>query len=324
MRLPLNRIYAFTRGCGDLSVLDGEVFFDRIGAAGRAYYDPNPAWHLRARCPAGVVIEMKTDASAVHIHMRVRGGARPYATVDAVVENCLVSSVHSNQIEGDLRGILDLPPCDRARLVQIYLPHSAAANLVSMDLVEANSVEPIEPARTLLALGDSITQGMDAVHPSQTYAAIAARQLRMGLQNYAIGGAVFARESFPKPPMMNPDLITIAYGTNDFTEGRSVDMARGYLEQVRVLFPDTPIAVLMPLWRMNGDVEGWRNSSGMSISDYRNSLHSIVDELNFQVIEHQWLLPAVTSLYIDGLHPCDVGHSILGMNLANRLARIFD
>lgn len=324
MRLPLNRICTFTRGCDDLCDLDGEIFFDRIGAAGRAYYDPNPAWYLRARCPAGVVIEMKTDASAVDIHLRMRGGARSYVTVDAVVENCLVSSVHSQQLQGDLRGTLALPPCDHARLVQIYFPHSAAANLVSMDLVEANSVEPVEPARTLLTLGDSITQGMDAVHPSQTYAAVAARQLGMGLQNYAIGGAVFARESFPRPPATKPDLITIAYGTNDFTEGRSVQMARSYLEQVRDFFPDTPIAVLIPLWRTDGDVDGWCNPSGMSIPDYRNSLRSIAAELNFQVIDHQWLLPAVASLYVDGLHPGDVGHSILGVNLGNRLAKIFE
>jgi hypothetical protein len=97
VKLPLSQICAFTRGCYGLSDLDGEIFFDRIGMAGRAYYDPNLAWHLRARCPAGVVIEMKTDASAVDIHLRIRGGARSYATVDAVVENCLVSSPSANQ-----------------------------------------------------------------------------------------------------------------------------------------------------------------------------------------------------------------------------------
>jgi lysophospholipase L1-like esterase len=325
MRLSPEQISSFTRGCGDLEEIDGALFFDRIGAAGRAYYDLNPAWHLRTRCPAGVVIEMRTDAAAVDIHLRLGGGARPYATVDAVVEDALVASILSKQPHGDMRGRLVLPACEHARRLKIYLPHTAAANLVSIDLIDVNSVEQVKPAKVLLTLGDSITQGMDAIHPSLTYAAVAARQLRMDLHNYGIGGAVFAQTSFPVAPIIpKPHLITIAYGTNDFSDGCSLEMARDYLSHVRTIFPNTPIVVLMPLWRTRGDHDGWCNSNGVSLADYRDSLRAIVDDLSLPRIERDWLLPTLASLLIDGLHPNDAGHLILGMNLADRLAHMLE
>jgi lysophospholipase L1-like esterase len=324
MKLSLKQISPFVRGCGNLEEVDGEIFFDRIGAAGRAYYDLSPASHLRARCPAGVMIEMRTDATAVDIHLRLGGGARTYATVDAVVENALVASMTNQQVHGDWQDRLVLPASEYARRLQIYFPHSAAANLVSIDLIDAQLVEPITPSKTLMTFGDSITQGMDAVHPSLTYVAVAARELRMDLYNYGIGGAVFARESLPVVPIARPDLITIAYGTNDFSDGRPVEMARDYLLQIRTMFPNTPLAVLMPLWRTKGDHDGWCNSSGMSLARYRDSIRSIAQDLNLPWIAHDWLLPAVASLHVDGLHPSDAGHQIVGMNLANRLIAMFE
>ena len=325
MRLSPDQISSFARGCHDIKEIDGALFFDRIGAAGRSYYDLNPAWHLRTRCPAGVVIEMRTDAAAVDIHLRLGGGARPYATVDAVVEDALVASILSKQPHGDMLGRLVLPACEHARRLKIYLPHTAAANLVSIDLIDVNSVEQVKPEKVLLTLGDSITQGMDAIHPSQTYAAVAARQLRMDLHNYGIGGAVFEQTSFPVAPIIaKPHLITIAYGTNDFSDGCSLEMARDYLSHVRTIFPNTPIVILMPLWRTRGDHDGWCNSNGVSLADYRDSLRAIVDDLSLPRIERDWLLPPLASLLIDGLHPNDAGHLILGMNLADRLAHILE
>ncbi len=325
MRLSPEQISSFARGSGDLGEIDGALFFDRIGAAGRAYYDSNPAWHLRSRCPAGVVIDMRTDAAAVDIHLRLGGGARPYATVDAVVDDALVATILSKSPHGDLHGRLVLPACEHARRLKIYLPHSAAANLVSIDLIGAKSVEHVKPAKVLLTLGDSITQGMDAIHPSLTYAAVAARLLCMDLHNYGIGGAVFAKASFPVSPIIaKPHLITIAYGTNDFSDGCSVEMARDYLSHVRMIFPNTPMVVLMPLWRSRGDHDGWCNSNGISLASYRDSLRAIVEDLNLLRIERDWLLPADASMLIDGLHPNDAGHLILGMNLADRLARALE
>ncbi len=319
MLLTTPQIAACVRGCHHTVQADGQTSFDRIGPAGRAYYDTQPHWALRARCPAGVVLDMITDAAALDIHMALGGGARDWAEVDAVIDQTVVGSLGQPIATGQLQGRLPLPGGGTPRRVQIYLPHCAAATLVALDLVAATMVEPAERRQVLLMLGDSITQGMDARHPANTYAAVAARLLDMEMHNYGIGGAVFARESLPEPPTPDPSLITVAYGVNDFTHGQPPERARDYLEQVRRLYPRTRIVVLAPLWCARGDGSGWINSLGLSMSAYRRAVRQAAEELSLHWVDSEWLLSPGPALLVDGTHPSPAGHLTMGINVARRL-----
>ena len=69
----------------------------------------------------------------------------------------------------------------------------------------------------LVFIGDSITQGMDARGPASAYAVQLARVLDVELLNQGVGGHIFDLDALDDELPYHPDIITIAYGTNDWS-----------------------------------------------------------------------------------------------------------
>ena len=70
----------------------------------------------------------------------------------------------------------------------------------------------------LLAFGDSITQGVDVVHPSLAYAPTLARLMDADSRNKGIGGEVFFPALLEEKEDLDPDFVTVAYGSNDWSK----------------------------------------------------------------------------------------------------------
>ena len=118
-QLTFAEIQPLVRGCSHVSQVEQRIAFDRIGPAGRAYYAQNDNWALRTRCPAGVVLDMLTDASRIAIAGAIFGGARRWAYVDAVIDGSLVATIGTDQIGSELAGQLLLPPAAQPRRVSV-------------------------------------------------------------------------------------------------------------------------------------------------------------------------------------------------------------
>ena len=67
----------------------------------------------------------------------------------------------------------------------------------------------------MLFIGDSITHGWDADYDTLSYAWRTSRHFNAETVNQGIGGAYFHEKCFDSIPF-SPDVIVIAYGTNDF------------------------------------------------------------------------------------------------------------
>ena len=55
------------------------------------------------------------------------------------------------------------------KTVQVYLPWSVQPVIEEISIDDGAFVEPVKSEKTLLAFGDSITQGMDAMRPTNRY-----------------------------------------------------------------------------------------------------------------------------------------------------------
>ncbi|MBE7464151.1 MAG: SGNH/GDSL hydrolase family protein [Planctomycetes bacterium] len=323
-KLTPDELRACARGCVQTRETGGALQFLRFGDAALKYYAQREGWEVRSRCPAGVRLDFFTDADVVRVRADLLPGARKCGYFDLYAGGIFTGTLGAADAPDRLEGELPCGPAGvrERRRVELWLPHARPTLLHEVALPDGASFEPAPVhGAEMLFLGDSITQGMDATHPSFGYAMTATRARGCGHFNYGIGGAVFDAESLPEAPLAEPQGIVVAYGTNDWSSGLSTERARDYLKRVSELWPRTPVAVLEPLWRTAADgSEGKPNKDGQTLAAYRLDLARVVAALEgMTYIGWPDLLPPGPAFLVDGVHPGDTGHVVYGQNLAAKM-----
>ena len=138
--------------------------------------------------------------------------------------------------------------------VTVYFPWSVQANIASLTLDDGSSFEPVKRKYKMLCFGDSITQGYIAQNPSFTYASRLSDLLDADSVNKGIGGEIFFSTLAELRDDIEPDIITVAYGTNDWshTEKDKFDEScKLFYEALSKNYPSAKIFALSPTWRGN-------------------------------------------------------------------------
>ena len=233
----------------------------------------------RAAATAGTMIAFATDGTEASFDCRVlqpldyshpvckavmAGGATgeaPYGFaeegnvdgIDLVVDGRLLATV--GVADGPLCLAFENPEHEELE-VRIYLP--TIMSVAVGNLRTNGSLKPLPLRGYLLALGDSITQGFVCGHPSLSYPAQVAATLGIDLLNQGVGGDVFDEGvlgGFSLWRDERPEVVVVAYGTNDWASLRSVGSIEGgavsFIERLNRLFPGVPTYVLSPLWRVD-------------------------------------------------------------------------
>ncbi|MCX7806590.1 MAG: GDSL-type esterase/lipase family protein [Planctomycetota bacterium] len=326
--LSEDEVFACLRGALRLERTGGGLLPIRFTQDALAYYSAGgEARRVRALCPAGVSIEFLAGAGpvSVAVAMEIGEAARPFAFAELYVDGEPAGTIGSERpgrlVEGGIR--IGPSPCDSKRRLSLYLPHCRVASIARIAVEDGGSFEPAPRRKLLLALGDSITQGMTALHPGSAFPVVAARELGMDLHDCGVGGHVFDAASLPVRPAENPALITVAYGTNDWSRGSDGSMIRPYLTRLRELYRAVPIFVLSILWRPDADrppAGGYsqpRNVAGLTIDEFRARLADAAGSLpGATFVPREVLLPASSEYLFDDIHPNDNGHLLMGRNLA--------
>ena len=182
------------------------------------YEAANEAWGVRAHCTAGVRLVVRTDAASIGLVGRISPGARTYAGIDVVVDGQFVGTHRLDAGPETMTLPLAMFEEKRSRTWEVILPQAASLEIDALSVSEGSMVEIIErPSHRLLCLGDSITQGMDARGPASTYGVQLARLLDADLLNQGVGGHIFDVDAIDPDLPFQPDLVTVAYGTNDWS-----------------------------------------------------------------------------------------------------------
>lgn len=317
---------------------DGLVLPQRFFPEQMAHLD-DVGRHHRAIATAGVVIDFMTDGTEVSLNCRVvrsldvthplyhevmNGGAnagqRPYGTaeegnldgIDFVVDGQLLATVAP--INGTLRFAFE-NRLHAEMEVRIYLPSIMA---VAVGNLRTNgSLKPVPARGYLLALGDSITQGFVCGAPSAAYPAQIASTLGIDQVNQAVAGHVFDEDSLGSFSLWRgeqPEVIVVAYGTNDWSRKRSAGSIEGgasaYLDRLALYFPKTPTYVLSPLWRVD---EHEPMPCGRPLTWMHQMLGRICSRHeNMHVVDGYHGIPKDPLLFSDGsLHPGPEGMGLV-------------
>ena len=203
--------------------------------------------------------------------------------------------------------------------------------------------------KTVIFLGDSITQGIAASSPDKIYHSVAARELGFAkCVNAGLSGTRIARQNKPTDPASfdedfnkradalseKADLVVVVGGTNDFGHGdapfgkMSDSTADTFCGACRRLFTvllqkygKGRVAAVTPMHRPDEKNE----KNGKTLADYAAALRSIAQEMGVPVLDMQenHVLDPNTergaALFTDGVHPNDAGHEIFGRVVAEFL-----
>ena len=310
--LDFNIIIPAIRGTAKILEENGRLwlyrFTDAQTEAYRAYSDD---FYNKTKATAGVRLEFITDSETLTLKGEaVAASSRKFFAFDVYVNGSLVSHLLQSDEDGATPYTLTskLGKGDTKK-VCIYFPWSAQANIASLELDSGASFEPYIRPYKMLCFGDSITHGYDALNPSFSYASRLADLLRADHINKGIGGEVFFPPLAENRDLVEPDYITVAYGTNDWSHSPKEDFeknSRLFYEALSKHYPNAKIFALAPVWREN------YNTKVTPIGDFSNvakTFSEIAASLpNVTLIDCFDFIPHETQYYVaDVLHPNDAG-----------------
>ena len=330
MKLSYQQICAATWGAAELTQEPDGTHFHRFSKEEQALYMHRREFDdLRIRATAGVAICFRTNSPVLTLKGSFQEAhSRIYCSVDVTVNgtylDCANNFSHLNLVPPYTE---DVPGLDRTfektfqlgdgeKTVKVHLPWSAHGVLEQAALAEGSTFEPVCPTKRILFYGDSITQGYDALRPVNRYAARVAAALEAEEINKAVGGEQFFPELVELKIPVEPDVIVVAYGTNNWGLGQREDLlknAPAVYHTLRQNYPRAKLYALMPLWRRERDeVRAYG-----SFDQMRQDLREIADRVEgMTVIDCYDFVPHDPAYYADlRLHPTDEGFEHYAENL---------
>lgn len=268
---------------------------------------------LRSLCSAGIKIVFRLNSKAVfQMQYKCIGFIRDTTTIDLFVNSRLLTSYAVTPAENESY-IVYRNDGNQAVLVEIYLTNLAECQIKIPSLEGVRHVIPSQ--KTLLLLGDSISQGVYSNFSSNSYSNLLDQKLSYQLLNQSVGAMHFDHESLDEISLL-PHTILIAYGTNDYSRcsdfQSNFHAAKAYLEKLLTLFPNAKVYLLSPIWRTDvGDHENFIK--------WGNTLLDLALALGMDAIDGQSLIPHEDRLFFDGLHPNDEGFAYMAENVCSRL-----
>ncbi len=309
MKLTLDQIRAITHGALTVAEVDGGFCFARFSPRQQAYYDmTHPDFGKKAHATSGVRLEFLTDSDHLSFTYTVSSASsRPFCFFDVSVDGVLLLHHGEEQLQTSTDTVSLALPAGTHR-VAVYLPCLFRAVLSNVTLDDGATLTPVERSCRLLCFGDSITQGYDAHFPSQCYTNLLADLLDAEMVDQGIGGERFCPDLLDKEMNFDPDIITVAYGTNDWRhskQDRMAEAAREFYRRLRALYPTARIFAITPTWRGDLDLVTEAGSFAEGTAIVREAA---LAQPGITVIDGMGLVPHVAEVFDDSyLHPSDLG-----------------
>lgn len=318
MTLALEHLRAAASGVCRMEERGDGLHFYRFTAEEEALYKARtPDYHRLTFSTAGVKLSFTTDSRTLSLAVEavpspstekffsfdVRANGKAVGSLD----NFSGMVIPDKYCElacalGEFRHVFDLGEGEKT--VTVDFPFSVIAVLKELTLDDGASFRPCARKPILLAYGDSITHGYDALRPSHRYTALLAGMLGLEEVNKGIGGETFFPPLARCEQPFTPRIITVAYGTNDWSH-KSLDEftadSKAFYETLAARYPKTPVFAVTPVWRADIDEPKRMGPFSVSAETLRNVTAplanvSVVDGLT--LIDHdpaffgdQWVHP---------------------------------
>ena len=312
MILGLNTVKTAIRGTADMELIDQKLWLHRFTAAQReAYRTYSLDFLKKAKATAGVRLEFATDSTTLRLTGECyAASSRQFFGFDVYVNGSLVChQLNTLGEEGSAYMLEAQLGSAKTKNVVVYFPWSVQANIGSLSLDDDAVFEPIYRSYKMICFGDSITHGYDAKNPSFSYANRLADALCADHINKGIGAEVFYPTLAALKDDYDPDYITVAYGTNDWSHSKKEDFDKDsvlFFENLAKSYPRAKIFALTPVWRRNCETRETEVGKFLYVTE---TLEKIADAIpGVECIDCIDCIPHDPQYYVaDVLHPNDAG-----------------
>lgn len=323
-------IRAVTTGADRVEMTsNGRIRFHRFTEAQeKAYKGYSEDFYRKCFSTSGIRLEFVTDSKKLSMAVNVSSGlssSRRFFAHSVYVDGKPVGRIERDQEstlpDGDFSGEFDLG--DGEKRVRVYFPWSAISELIYFELDDGAKIEPIKKSCKMIIFGDSITQGYDAIVPENSYASIITDALDADARNKGIGGEVFFPTLGALRDDFEPDYITVAYGTNDWTRSEREVLDRdceAFYTNLSANYPNATIFAIAPIWRDRGCESKKRFYEFSYVAEKISEVAEKLDNVVF--INAYDFVPKDSSYFSDlTLHPNDKGFAHYAENLLKELKK---
>lgn len=309
MKLSPQQLTKFATGTSTSQMVDDAWTYGRIPPAMRPLYEGTEAFQIRMASGAGVRFRFASDTRKIAIHLRYGMMARQ------IFQGTLLVDDHAHpfgpeQQQDEWQGVIFQQPHATQREFEIWLPNMCETHVVAVEVDDDATLSPASPLQQRwLIYGDSITQGMTSSLPHLNVAGRCTRMLGVDALNLGVGGACADVELAATIPDYEYDVVSIAYGTNDYNGNVPVQTYQANVTRLvaalRAKRPGRPIVVITALtWHEVKAV----NDNGESLQDFRDALSCLPRDFEEVVlVQGNDLVPDEVGFFVDNVHPNDEG-----------------
>jgi hypothetical protein len=231
-----------------------KVWFDRLPASADGAVTPS-VWNL-SRDSAGMMVRFKTDATAIHVHYKLRKAnlAMPHMPATGVSG----VDLYARDEAGQWRWVQVTKPAAQEVKAEIigglapgfreyaaYLPLYNGVEFMSIGVKSGSKFEGLSPReRPIVFYGTSITHGACASRPGMVHTAILGRRLDMPVVNLGFSGNGRMDEAVGEYLVQ---VDAAAYVIDCLPNMGPADVSKKcvpLVKQIRAAKPDTPILLV--------------------------------------------------------------------------------
>jgi lysophospholipase L1-like esterase len=205
---------------------------------------------------------------------------------------------------------------------------SRTVYVASLALVALVALPSHAFAQRIMIIGDSIQSGTGLKRTSSQASDRLQRLANVVVHNFASPGARLTDGFYPGMKhavdavwllhgFFGMQGVVIAIGTNDWAAG--VDLAvfsQDYRDFLAALPPTLPVACMGMVWRAD---EGVPNATGLTLDDFRTAIRDACATRGKPYLEGKDAIPNSAAYFVDGIHPNDRGHRVMGAFLQREL-----
>ncbi len=329
MKLSFEQIKSITVGAARVEE-NGEriAFFRFTKEQEEAYYGIDRDLYKKTFSTAGIRLEFVTNSTSLYMQVRATPGtSRAFFSHDI-----FVNDKYAGRIDARFEDLEHATPIfvggkvylgEGTKTVRIYFPWSFASELCELSLDDGATVQPVEKKRKMIIFGDSITHGYDAIVASNSYASKLADYLCADARNKAIGADIFRPAIAAMKDDFSPDIITVAYGTNDWghlTKEEFDNNCEKFYDNLSKTYPNAKIFAIAPIWRADITTKDTQVGPLSYVADFMKGVADKHDNITF--IDGIDLLPHDDNLFSDlYLHPNDEGFKYYAESLCKEIEK---
>lgn len=304
---------------------EGYLAFSRFTEAQKEYYAKrSPENELKIYATAGMRFDFHTDAEVFSFDYKMKiASSRLYYGMDLYVDGAMVRHYDPECKKPECEGSIAFTLPEGFHRVTLYMPNLTCLSIKNAELEGATVLRAVKPTKKIFFVGDSITQGYDAVYPSLSYVNCLSRHFDAEILNQAIGGEVFDADLVDTEMAFEPDLIVIAYGTNDWCLAPSrediLEKEAALIDKMKLLARAVHIVCISPIHR--GDTALIQSRAG-DFGETCRAILATAKRKRIAAVDGTNLHPYLPEFYSDKvLHPNDLGFLIYAENLAKELEK---